>query len=621
MTIQLGLGLADPGADAIWTRDDGTIDDPRSDAEWDEWVPAGAVRHWCDADPLLDWLDRYGEERGFARDDRSSTYDARFDLLRLISERGRRFEDLVLDHLARRYPMTQLGDVSQDPRSRDAARATWNALAAGDPLVARAVLRDPQSRTYGTADLLVRSDVLAELFPAAFEGEEGSVVALALPGQRWHYRVIDIRYTTLDLLRDGSLSASGDLGVMAKLWVLNHALGRLQGAAPPYAYVLARGWRQGQQRGTGAFERIGRVARDALVRSQEKLIGQVAGDAIAWVRRVRREGSDWQLRPAPSIPELWPNMKDRYDAPWQKAKRELAEDLGELTLVAHVGPRVRTQAHARGVTRMDDPRVTAEFLGVDTSRGARAVDAILAADRGRDRRYVHPERIATDGGSWRQTAAVECYVDFETVNDVLDDLSLFPERGGQQLIFQIGCGRCVDGAWTFRSFTAKALTPGAEAEMIDEWIGHLRELAREGGLASETEIRLFHWSAAETSAIENAYRSATQRHQERGWPDLQWYDLLDRLVQAEPVVVRGAHGFGLKAVASAMFRHGLISTRWADGLADGAGVMAGAWHAAQEAGVRGTPLGEMPLMREIEKYNEIDCRVMAEVLDHLRREH
>ena len=621
MTIQLGLGLADPGADAIWTRDDGTIDDPRTRDEWDAWVPASAVRHWCDGDPLLDWLDRYGTDRGIPRDDRSAAYDARFDLLRLIAERGRRFEDLVFDHLGKRYAMTRISDVDEDARSRDAARATWNALAAGDPLVARGVLRDPQSRTYGIADLLVRSDVLAELFPAAFEGEDERVVAPALPGLRWHYRVVDVRYTTLDLLKDGTLSASTDLGLVAKLWILNNALGRLQGATPPYSYVLARGWRQGQARGTNAFDRLGRVARDALVRSQEKLVGEVAADALAWVQRVRREGAEWNVRPQPSVEELWPNMKDRYDAPWQKAKRDLAEELGELTLVAHVGPRVRAQAHARGVTRIDDPRVSAEFLGIAAQNGARAVDAILAADRARDSRYVRPERISADAGAWRVIERVECYVDFETVNDVLDDLRTFPERGGQQLIFQIGCGRCVDGAWTFRSFTAKALTAEAEADMIDEWIGHLRELAREAGLGSEREVRLFHWSAAETSAIENAYRSASARHLDRSWPDLFWYDLLDRVVQAEPVVVRGAHGFGLKAVANAMFRCGLIGTQWAEGLADGAGVMAGAWHAAQEAVVRGLPLGEMPVMREIEKYNEIDCRVMAEVLDHLRREH
>jgi hypothetical protein len=621
VSIQLGLGLADPGIDAIWTRDDGTIDDPRTDTEWDAWVPASAVRHWCDADPQLDWLDRYGEERGFVRDDRLPGYDARFDLPRLIAERGRRFEDLVLAHLESRHRVTRIGDVANDARSRDAARATWNALAAGDPLVARAVLRDPQSRTYGVADLLARSDVLRELFPAAFEGEEEALVAPALPGQRWHYRLVDIRYTTLDLLKDGSLSTSGDLGLMAKLWILSNALGRLQGATPPFSYVLARGWRQGQLRGSSAFDRLGRAPRDAFARSQEKAIGGVAADAVAWVRRVRSEGSAWQLRPLPSLPELWPNMKDRYDSPWQHARRDLAEELGELTLIAHVGPRVRAQAHARGVTRYDDPRASAEFLGLTAHYGARIVDEILAVDRARDGRYTTPARITADDDRWRMPAAVECYVDFETVNDVLDVLSRFPERGGEQLIFQIGCGRCVAGKWEFRSFTARALTGEAEADMIDQWIAHLHDLARDAGLSSESDVRLFHWSAAETSAIENAYRSAVERHADRGWPELLWYDLLGRLVQAQPVVVRGAHGFGLKAFANAMFRHGLISTRWADGLADGAGVMAGAWHAAQEAAVRGVPLSEIPLMRDVERYNEIDCRAMAEVLEHLRREH
>lgn len=620
MTIQLGLGLADPGVAAIWTRDDGTTDDPRTDAEWDAWVSATAVRHWCDADPLLDWLDRYGEDRGFVRDDRLPGYDARFDLLRLIGERGQRFEELVREHLARRHRMTRVAELPEDVRSIDAARATWHAMAAGDPLIWRAVLRDPQSRTYGVADLLIRSDVLADLFPGAFDGEEEKLVAFALPGQRWHYRIVDVRYTTLDLLKDGSLSAANDLGTMARLWIMNNALGRLQGATPPATYVLARGWRQGHARGTSAFDRLGRVAQEAYVRSQERDVAIVAMEAIGWVRRVRTEGAAWDVRPVPSLPELWPNMKCRYDSPWQRAKRDLAEALSELTLVAHVGPRVRAHAHARGVTRADDPRASAEFLGITAQNGARTVDAILAVDRARDRQRIRPTRIEADEGRWRAPARVECYVDFETVNDVLDDLATFPERGGQQLIFQIGCGRRVDGAWEFRSFTAKALTPEAEADMVDEWIDHLRALATAAGV-DVSEVRLFHWSAAETSAIENAYRSASLRHRERHWPELAWYDLLAKVIQAEPVVVRGAHGSGLKAFANAMFAHGLISTQWTDGLADGAGVMAGAWHAAKEAALRGVHLTEIPLMRDIDRYNEIDCRVMAEVLDHLRREH
>ncbi|MDE3194299.1 MAG: hypothetical protein KGN00_11490 [Chloroflexota bacterium] len=621
MTIQLGLGLSDPGAAAIWTRDDGSIDDPESDAQWEAWVAARALRHWCDGDPLLDWLDLYGHEKGFTRDDRLPTYDPRFDLSRVLAGRNDHFEELVLRDIARRYPITRVADAPEDVRSRDAARLTWQAMSAGDPVITRAVLRDPQARTYGVADLLVRSDVLLDLFPAAFDGEAEPLVAPALPGQRWHYRFVDVRYTTLDLLKDGALSTSNDLALMARLWTLNTALGRLQGATPPFAYVLARGWRQGQSRGTSCWDRLGRVARDTFVRSQERDLARVVDEAAAWVRRVRREGGAWDVRPAPSIPELWPNMKDRYDAPWQHAKRDLAEELGELTLISHVGPRVRAAAHARGVTRLDDPRATAEFLGLGGQNGGRVVDAILACDRARDPLYVRPVRIAADGGEWRTPAPVECYVDFETVNDVLDDLSTFPERGGQSLIFQIGCGRCLDGRWDFRSFVAHGLTVEAEADLIDEWIGHLRALADEAGAAWPEAVRIFHWSAAETSAIENAYRSAALRHRERHWPDLSWYDLLEKVIHPEPVVVRGAHAFGLKAFANAMFRWGLIRTQWTEGLADGSGVMAGAWHAWQEAGLRGARLADVPIVREIERYNEIDCRVMAEVLGHLRREH
>ena len=426
MTIQLGLGLADPGAAAIWTRDDGSIDDPETSAQWDEWVSASALRHWCDGDPLLDWLDRYGEDRGFVRDDRMPSYDPHFDLMRVIGDRGQRFEELVLSHLAQRYRLTRIAEAPEDLRSRDAARATWLAMAGGDEVVAHAVLRDPQARMYGTADLLVRSDVLRDLFPSALEGEEEPLAALALPGQRWHYRIVDVRYTTLDLLKDASISSSGDLGTMARLWAMNAALGRLQGATPPFAYVLARGWRQGQLRGTSCWDRLGRAPRDAFVRSHEKDLGRVTADAAAWVRLVRHEGATWDVRPVPTVGELWPNMKQRYDSPWQRAKRDLAEELRELTLVSHVGPRIRAAAHARGVTRLDDPRVTATFLGLAGQNGSHTVDAILDCDRGLATRYVRPAKIHADAGTWRTPAPVECYVDFETVNDALDDLSTFP---------------------------------------------------------------------------------------------------------------------------------------------------------------------------------------------------
>ena len=313
-------------------------------------------------------------------------------------------------------------------------------------------------------------------------------------------------------------------------------------------------------------------------------------------------------------------MKNDRDHPWHVAKREIAEELRELTLLWRVNAGMRERARERGVTRWDDPRISADLLGIAGEAHPAMFDAMVAVNR-ETGPPVRPARIAADGGRWREPVPLELYVDFETVNDLNDDFAGFPRKGGQSLIFQIGCGRYAGGVWEFAQFTARELSPAAEADMIDRWLAHVAQLARRAGLPGPDAARLFHWSAAETVFMEGTYNSARARHPERGWPLLGWYDLLERIVHPAPVVVRGARSFGLKAVARAMKSHGLIATEWGEGLADGTGAMAGAWAAADLAAKDGGDLGAVELMRDVAAYNEIDCRVMAEVLDHFRREH
>ena len=59
--------------------------------------------------------------------------------------------------------------------------------------------------------------------------------------------------------------------------------------------------------------------------------------------------------------------------------------------------------------------------------------------------------------------------------------------------------------------------------MIDDWLAHLAELARDAGCASASDVRLVHWSLAEESNFERAYESARSRHPDRSWPALAWY--------------------------------------------------------------------------------------------------
>jgi hypothetical protein len=622
LTLSLSIGRPVRGANALVTRDDGNTVLPTTDADWDDWVAAAAIRNWARGDGILDWLDRYGGERGIARDDQRAAYDERFDFQRFLTKQGRRFEAKVLDDLEQRVGLTRIDVDRDDARSLAAAHATVAALERGERVIAHGLLRDPQSRTYGRIDLLVRSDVLATLCGDAFgENDDPTVPAPALHGAAWHYRVIDVKYSALELLKDGSLSTSSDLGICGQVWTYNQMLGRVQGYVAPFAYVLGRAWRQGNSgRGDTCWERLGRIPVEAYVRPREEPLADVVAEGRAWIRRVRRDGAAWTPLPVPTVGELWPNMKNDHDHPWHVAKREIAEELRELTLLWRVSAAMRDRARERGVTRWDDPRVSAELLGIGGEAHPAVFDAMIAVNR-ETGPALRPARIDADEGRWRERAPLELYVDFETVNDLNDDFASFPRKGGQSLIFQIGCGTYAGGTWQFAQFTARSLTPAAEAEMIDAWLAHVEALAQQAGLRGAADARLFHWSAAETVFMEGAYNSARARHPDRDWPLLGWYDLLERIVHAAPVVVRGARSFGLKAVARAMRSRRLIETEWGEGLADGTGAMAGAWAAADIAGKNGADMAKLELMAEVSRYNEIDCRVMAEVLDHLRREH
>ena len=93
---------------------------------------------------------------------------------------------------------------------------------------------------------------------------------------------------------------------------------------------------------------------------------------------------------------------------------------------------------------------------------------------------------------------------------------------------------------------------------------------------------------------------------------------------------RGLHGSpddaylargGLRALAVRMPHHWTTGREWGEGPADGLGAMVGAWWCAGEAERQGTSLINVELMREIRDYNEVDCKVMMEIVRLLRREH
>ncbi len=555
-----------------------------------------------------DWLNLYGEDNGFKRDSTYDGYDERLVFAPFIMAQGSRFEEAVARHLASFHELTTISHEPEDVRELEVAQQTFQALADGRPIIHQAVLWNPESRTYGAADFLFRSDVFDAMFPGHLAPGEATTAAPDLEGS-WHYVVVDAKFTTIHLSRQGEVGNGGSApAYKAQLYVYNDALSRLQGYTPRRAFLLGRGWDQSPERGTNAMDRLGPVPMGAELQVQVEA-------AAAWVHRLRSDGAQWHPLPTPTVPELWPSGADW---PWENAGKRIVEELDDLTQLWQVGPEKRNRAVRAGITSWRDPRATAEALGVTGQTYQPVLEAILDVHRN-EGPVVRPAHVRAAEGEWREQPPLEFFVDFEYVTDLNDDFSTFPERGGQTIIFMIGCGHIEDGKWQFEQFIADRLDESSEARAIDAWLAHMR--ATQTRLGAAAEPRLFHWAPAEEVNYETAYNSARKRHSNKGWPVVNWFDLLRRVVRKEPVVIRGAMGFGLKAFARAFREHGLIATDWGSSKVDGMGAMVGAWRCDEEAAQLGVRLADMRLMVEIAAYNEVDCKVMMEMIEYLRAHH
>ena len=187
----------------------------------------------------------------------------------------------------------------------------------------------------------------------------------------------------------------------------------------------------------------------------------------------------------------------------------------------------------------------------------------------------------------------------------------------------IGCGyEKSDGNWEMEVFTSKHLTIEEEIKIVDKWINYMRNVT-DKILGKDSKIpNVYHWTHAEKTFLKKAIanRKTISPENLEECPSIPWSDFCE-VARAAPIVVKGAFGFGLKAIAKNLKRHELIETDWTDGPGDGLGAMVGAWYCNQIVKERNEPMISLDYMKGIEKYNRVDCKVMWEIINYLRKKH
>jgi hypothetical protein len=653
---------------------DSGAENPNTPAEWDGWVSPSNMRNYVLGVPVCDWLNRMQDRvdpsdpnwKGDARTE--SGYDIDLDATKALFKLGNDFEDQVWNYLQPRFDCVQIATYTEVSQLSKAVE-TLDAMRAQREIIYQGVLRDPVTRIFGMPDLLVRADVLPRITALSGSTVVRSSISGDLyehapelrdsadlpdePESGWHYRIVDVKASTVELSnRNGTLN--GKKEYKTQLAAYTHGLTRMQGFAPPEAYILARGWKQGTDSGDNCFDVL------APVPTANFLNEAIA--AADWIREMRTSGFSglglgphtplWNAdTPTPSHPNLRIDKGKSNDCGyWRTAADSLARQQNELTLLPGIraaprdnlltGPPPLTNGWRDSNFALPTPSNLLQKVVYDAN--TLSSPGILPA-RGATPAPTYPPSFRTP------VCDLEFFVDYEAIQSgAREKFSNFPNKlGDAELIYMIGCGHSINRVWSgFECFVVTDLTQPAEEAIFRQWFNHMRSVSNGQEIASSTP-QIIHWDDYERNRNNSAMLRAgdpawwypsrpTTKQIADGTPvpanALNLWDIKTDLMNTVPFGVTGAFGWGVKPIAKAMARIPAAAGQiglWPPspiehGLAASMAPLP-AWRA------RTIPLNTRnpadttkfadQLIEDSRAYNEVDCKIMFDILEYLRSNH
>jgi hypothetical protein len=569
-----------------------------------DWVSATKLKNYLIKDPILDWF-------SLTRPELLANYNSKPNML---FENGYKFEEEIYEQLQRSYKkdFIKIAQTYKDINRTSYDTTRKHILSKRIPIIAQGVLYNDQNKTFGCADLLIRNDFLEKIFNINPNINPNS-------NSNTFYVIVDIKWTTLQLCSDGIHLRNSDLipAYKAQLAIYTCALGMIQDYFPDTAYIMGKGWTFTKSHQNyylnDPFDRLGHIS---YLDKDNSYLEETA-KAIQWIRTVRSSWNDMKVYPKPSCSELYPNLNNHRDEPYHQLKQDIAMKIGEVTMLYSVGHMHRTMLHSQKIYSWKDKQCNASRLGI-TGNNGEILDKIVQINLRKNKPYILPKKIINNLNKWHTPSELDFYIDYETLNlQFVSTLST-----SQPIIFMIGLGYIEDCEWKFKCFKLESASLEEERRIISEFkafiVNRIESYKEKHNINQTTFVkpRLFHWTHVEKTCLESS--DCTHNNIWTDWlAQIEWIDL-HKIFKSEPIVVKGAFGFGLKNIASAMYKNRMIQTCWGPSIKNGFDAMMDAI-AFYRIDISDRTDKEKNIMSEIISYNEVDCKVMYEIVDYLRK--
>lgn len=583
-------------------------------------VNVNKLFNFLNDDPLLDWLELYGNQNGYKRDNEFNDYTEILDFNKFINTKCSNFKNKVYENFAEKFTIEFVTRDNQayltQNRYRNAYRKfveTKNLIKKNEiDIIINPVLIDEKCNIIVTPSALVSDRVINRLTESNYKTD------LKQNG----YSILVVKYNELKLCSNGiNLRNNGTIKVnKAQILKGNEILSDLLGYTVDTGYVLGRKYSFMKKKiiikGSNAFERLGVVSRFKDFRIYKKMV-----EGFKWMKRLKEDGAKWKISGDPNadlIKELFPNMNNKYNYDWNVSKSMIAKELKELTMLWYVGVKHRNNSIARGITSVSDPNCNTNSIGISHWKNAPTIDKIIDINKGGNNNgsnskitITSPDYITDNTCDWKDTSVLEFYIDLEHINNLHDDLSTFPECTKiNVLTFMIGLGYIdLDGKWCFKAFVTDKFDRESEKENNKQMILEVMRICEERGV---TDFRMVHYSGNEARYINSLLRKYDKRKKFTAT-----ICNLYSIIKNTPFLIKGAYNFKLKDISKAMFKHGYIDIDYENvgRCKNGIQAMTYAFNCKE----RGIHLNDNECVKDVIKYNEYDVKAMYEIISYLRK--
>lgn len=549
------------------------------------WVTASSTRNYMLDDPIIDFL----KEKTLKRPRSGSDTKPNDTFLSRVFDNGNKFEQRVIERIKSIVPSKDFIEIakSYEAKSLEKYNLTIASINKQIPIIYQPVLWNYTNKTFGCADLLIRSDYAPKLFPSYTPPNPNSSTPV--------YEVYDIKWSNIKL-RASSDHIVNEISVKpfkAQIWIYTDALNKIQPNKSTRGFVIGKGYSRDKSVSkviqttnfTDPFEKLG-IIDFTTVCEQENI--EKTEEAIEWLKEIKTN-NNLSVDP-PNDPRLYPNMKNTFDSEFHSIKKTLADKNKEITKLYSVGKRSRDLALSHGISTYDDPRINSEILGINQkSKLASLIDGIIDVNKEENEEIITWANLSNHG-QWK-TSPVKCYVDIETIGKTVYGL----EIPRSNFIFMIGLGVQIGSTWEFTVFTAKSLDLNEEQRIIREFENAMRQIQEK--YSKQKQIPVFHWSNYENTNLK-PYINISKK--------FEFFDMC-RWFMDDEICIKGAFDFKLKSVTRALHTAGLTPITWDDNVSSGLDAMNQAYIYYK------SDLLDNKIIKDIEFYNEIDCRSMAEI--------